>query len=87
MLAALILAIVFFSIIDLFRKRSDFARGLLLWAGVSLVAAAFCRQLDSAHRFSGPHCWIQGHALWHVLSAVTLFLTYLYARSEHEVRA
>ena len=54
----------------------------LLASVAALVAAVFCRQLDIAGRFSGPDAWAQGHALWHVLTAVSLGCVYAFYRSE-----
>ena len=41
-------------------------------SSAALVVAVFCRQLDIARRFSGPDAWAQGHALWHILTALSL---------------
>lgn len=38
----------------------------------SLVLAFFIWNLDKAGRFSSPDSWFQGHALWHLLTALTL---------------
>ena len=59
------------------------------WLGASLaalLAAVACRQLDIAGRFSGPDTWLQGHACWHVLTAVSLAFLYVYHRAERPVR-
>jgi hypothetical protein len=39
---------------------------------VSLALAFYIWNLDRAGRFSSPDSWFQGHAIWHVLTAVTL---------------
>lgn len=52
-----------------------------LLAFAMLVAAVACRQLDVAGRFSGPDAWYQGHALWHLLTGVSLGCMYLYDRT------
>ena len=54
----------------------------LLASVASLLAAVICRQLDIAARFSGPDAWAQGHALWHVLTALSLGCVYAFYRSE-----
>ena len=54
----------------------------LLASSAALVVAVFCRQLDIAGRFSGPDEWAQGHALWHVLTALSLGCVYAFYRSE-----
>ena len=51
-------------------------------SSAALVVAVFCRQLDIAGRFSGPDAWAQGHALWHVLTALSLGCVYAFYRSE-----
>lgn len=51
-------------------------------SSAALVAAVFCRQLDIAGRFSGPDAWAQGHALWHILTALSLGWLYVFYRSE-----
>lgn len=59
------------------------------WLGFSLVAlaaAVVCRELDVARKFSRPDAWLQGHACWHVLTAVSLACVYLYHRNERTER-
>ena len=51
-------------------------------SSAALVAGVFCRQLDIAARFSGPDAWTQGHAVWHVLTALSLGCVYAFYRSE-----
>ena len=46
------------------------------------LAGAICRQLDIARQFTGPDAWLQGHALWHILTSLSLGCMYLYYRSE-----
>ena len=48
----------------------------------ALVAAVFCRQLDIAGHFSGHDAWAQGHALWHILTALSLGCAFAFYRSE-----
>lgn len=60
-------------------------RSALRWSLLSLaclVAAVACRDLDVAGRFSSPDAWLQGHAVWHLLSAAALWLGYLDQRLE-----
>ena len=55
------------------------------WLGFSLVAlaaAVACRELDIAKKFSGPDALLQGHACWHVLTALSLACLYAYHRNE-----
>ncbi|NLV42344.1 MAG: hypothetical protein GXY15_14125 [Candidatus Hydrogenedentes bacterium] len=51
-------------------------------AAVCLVLAYLFRQLDIDRRFTGPDTWLQGHVLWHFLTAAALAAVYLYHRSE-----
>jgi hypothetical protein len=52
-------------------------------AVVLLVAAWACRESDVAGTFPvGPDAWLQGHAVWHVLTAGALMAIYLHERSE-----
>ena len=51
-------------------------------SSAALVAAVFCRQLDIAGRFSSPDAWAQGHALWHILTALSLGCVYAFYRSD-----
>ena len=57
----------------------------LRWVVVSflmLAAAVACRELDMARRFSEPTSLLQGHAVWHVLTSLSLAAIYCYYRSE-----
>ena len=55
----------------------------LALAGVALALALVFRQLDVAGRFSSPDSWLQGHALWHILTSASLGGMYLYHRLEY----
>ena len=81
-LPALILATGCFMVLDGFRRdrRMEFRWGLL--ALISLVLAFAFRQLDVAGRFTGPDTWLQGHVLWHFLTAASLACACFYYRSE-----
>ncbi len=81
-LPTLILTVAAFALLDRFRPRNKL---VLRWLGVStlvLVAARICWQLDVAGKFSGPDAWLQGHAIWHLLTGLSLACMYLYYRSE-----
>jgi hypothetical protein len=56
----------------------------LLSSAALLALAIFCRQRDIAGRFSGPDAWTQGHALWHILTALSLGCLYAFYRSERD---
>jgi len=43
------------------------------WVGLALLAAAgVCSLLDVTRVWCEPTSWLQGHAVWHVLSAFAL---------------
>ena len=47
------------------------------WAGLALLAAAgLCSLLDVTRVWCDPASWLQGHAVWHVLSACALLAFY-----------
>jgi hypothetical protein len=51
-------------------------------AGTSLALAYYIWNLDKARVFSAPESWLQGHALWHLLTAVSLGAATLVYRTE-----
>ncbi|MFN6127501.1 MAG: ceramidase domain-containing protein [Planctomycetota bacterium] len=58
------------------------------WLLISLSCLALAitfRQLDVAGRFGTPDSLVQGHALWHLLTAASLGAMYVYYRSESVV--
>lgn len=81
-LPSLILTVGAFAWLDRLQPRRPMAGRWLVLSLVGLVAAVICRQLDVAGKFSGPEAWLQGHALWHVLTSLSLGCMYLYQRSE-----
>lgn len=81
-LPVLIVVVGSFAVLDQFRAGGRFALRWLAWAGVALVLAVICRQIDVARRFSGPDSWLQGHAWWHILTSCSLGCMFLYHRSE-----
>ena len=47
------------------------------WLGLALLgAAALCSLLDVTRVWCRPTSWLQGHAVWHVLSALSLLAFY-----------
>lgn len=53
------------------------------WAGLGLFALAFgVWMLDSTGLWCAPQSWVQGHALWHLLGAVSAGLLFRYYASE-----
>jgi hypothetical protein len=81
-LGTLIATVAFFAVLDRFRSPPKLDTRWLAWSCAALVAAVICRQLDIAGRFSGPDAWLQGHALWHILTSLSLGCMYFYYRSE-----
>ena len=81
-LTNLILTVTVFVLVDLFWRRRGMPVSLMVSAGVTLVAARVCWLLDAAGKFSGPDTWLQGHAVWHLLTALSLARIYLYYRGE-----
>jgi hypothetical protein len=57
------------------------------WAGLGIFAVAFA--IWNVSRTGGAWCspesLLQGHALWHLLSAVSVGCFYLYFRAERTV--
>ena len=81
-LGTLIAAVAVFAVLDQFRSSRKLNARWLAGSLAALVAAVICRQLDIAGRFAGPDAWLQGHALWHVLTSVSLGCMYCFYRSE-----
>ena len=82
-----ILLVSLFAIADLLPQRVRLGTGAMQFRWVllglcSLVAAVVCRELDVAGKFSGPDAWYQGHAIWHLLTALSLGCMYWYYRTE-----
>lgn len=80
-LTSLIAGVIGCVVIDQFRT-SRMQERWLAGSTVTLVAAVVCRELDIAGRFSSPTSWAQGHAAWHLLTALSLASLYAYYRSE-----
>ncbi len=81
-LGTLIATVSVFSLVDRLITTRMLDVRWLVGSCAALVAGVVCRQLDAAGRFSGPDSWLQGHALWHVLTAMSLGCMYFYYRSE-----
>ncbi|MCX6873364.1 MAG: ceramidase domain-containing protein [Verrucomicrobia bacterium] len=81
-LSTLVAIVSLCAVLDRFRRRRKLDVRWLGWSGTALIAAVICRQLDIAGRFTGPDAWLQGHALWHLLTGLSLGCMYFYHRSE-----
>jgi len=84
-LSTLILILLAVGGLHLMRRPRRVAVRWCVIAVVALLAAVFFRQIDVAGRFTGPEAWLQGHALWHVFTATSLGMGYVYFRSERVV--
>ena len=80
-LPTFILTISILAVADQFqRRRQQAVRWLTLGLG-ALISARVCWELDVAGKFSGPDAWLQGHSLWHLLTALSLASIYLFHRT------
>jgi len=82
-LSTLIAAMAGVTVAEHLRWPGRFRSAWLGWGACLLAAGIACRQSDVARSFPvGPDSWLQGHALWHVLTAAALGTLYLHERSE-----
>jgi len=81
-LSTLIAIVSLCAVLDRFQTSRKLDVRWLCWSGTALIAAVICRQLDIAGRFTGPDAWLQGHAVWHLLTSLSLGCMYFYHRSE-----
>ena len=79
-LPLLIVLVAGFALRELLSCASRIGIGFLLAAIASLGIAVACRELDIQRRFSTPDAVIQGHAVWHVLTAISLAALYGWSR-------
>ena len=81
-LPTLILIVAAFVVVDRFQRRRRLSVPLMIVSLAALVAARICWVMDVKGSFSGPDTWLQGHAVWHLLTALSLATIYLYYRTE-----
>lgn len=81
-LCTLIVTLVLFAMLDRFQTARKLNVRWLAASVVALCVAVVCRQLDIAGKFTGSEAWLQGHALWHILTSMSLSCSYFYYRSE-----
>lgn len=55
-----------------------------IMSSLAFIVAYAIWNLTNAGRFSGPEAWLQGHAVWHVLTGVSLGCMAILYRSEIE---
>jgi hypothetical protein len=68
-----------------YRPRSPRVRFIYVGVAVMLVAYLFWL-LDQTSAFCVPTSWFQGHAVWHILSAIAAFMIVIhYQRTPHGV--
>jgi dihydroceramidase len=79
----LILLTIAVEIIVLLRRRPRVRLAYFAAALVSFALAYLIWNLDNSGLWCNPGSWMQGHALWHILSAAAAGLIFLYYRSEH----
>lgn len=68
--------------VDLLARRSSLQFRWMTFAAASLVLAFYIWNLDRAGSFSSRESWFQGHALWHLLTAVSLGCAANFYRTE-----
>jgi Ceramidase len=76
---ALILAVVATEL-SLWLRRGRYPIGWFALAAGLIGAGALCSVLDLTRTWCDPTSWLQGHAVWHVLSALCLFAAYFHYR-------
>lgn len=80
-LSSLIVAVAVVAVAENLVAPGRFQAGWLVAGLCLLVAGVACRTLDVQRRFTGPDTWLQGHALWHLLTAAALATIWLHERS------
>ena len=81
-LSTLILSLTVLAVLEEFIRRRRKTFWWLILSFATLVGARVCWELDVAKKFSGPDACLQGHAVWHLLSALSLGCMYFYYRAE-----
>ena len=77
---ALILALNVLMFINYFQFRKERSFSLILLSFVLIVIAIKIRTLDVQKVGCDPHSFLQGHAVWHVLTALSSFCSYSFFR-------
>ena len=82
-LFAVVLITAIFIELGFARPRRKGVRVSYYFAGIAAKAVAFTIwNLDQHGTLCAPESLVQGHAAWHLLGATSLWLTFLYYRSE-----
>jgi hypothetical protein len=79
-LSTLILSMTILSVLEELVRRRRKTFTWLIFAVATLVSARACWELDVAKKFSAPDSCLQGHAIWHFLTALSLGGLYFYYR-------
>jgi hypothetical protein len=78
---ALIVAIVAVELALLARTPDRSAYGWFFAALALITLGAVFSVLDVTRTWCDPHSWLQGHALWHLLSAASLYALFRFYRA------
>ena len=82
-LSTLILIVGLLALFDQVQRVRLLNYRWLIGSSLALGLAVLCRELDVAGRFSGPDAWLQGHAIWHVLTSLSIGCMYFYFRGDY----
>lgn len=72
--------------LDVVSRKSSLQYRWNVLAFASLALAFYIWNLDKAGQFSSRESWFQGHAIWHLLTAVTLGSAVNFYRTELPIR-
>ena len=81
-MGGMFLGVIVAAILLLIRERPRFSLLIAMAAVVSLVGAIAIMKLDVAKVGCDPQSYVQGHAVWHLLTGLTAYLTYQFLRRE-----
>lgn len=80
LLPAMILALTAMNLINFFQFRKERSLVLAILSFVLIVVAIKIRTLDVQKKGCDPYSWYQGHAVWHLLTALSSFCSYAFFR-------
>lgn len=86
-MVALFATIMMSFCVDIASRRTRIEHRWHILALLAFIVAFAIWNLTNAGRFSGPEAWLQGHAVWHVLTGVSLGCMAILYRSEIEASA
>jgi hypothetical protein len=82
----LILSLNGLMLIHYFQFRKERSIGLIIISLVLVGVAIRIRTLDVQKVGCDPHSMLQGHALWHLLTALSSFCSYAFFRSTGDIK-